>query len=434
MTNSKNNMTTITQKLKQSATLKIIVILFVALLLMIPIMSIRDLIRERSGLKAQIENDISKAYGQNQTLIAPVLKIPFEQLLVDKEGKEYSNEGLVTVTPDNIEIDGVLVTDKRKRSIYEVIVYQSDIKLSGDYIIPDMTNWENDNYKFSFDKAYLTMGISDNNGLSEDCIIQIGDKKYNLSPGLVQDELMSNSLSTENIDLSNKHSLSFSLALNIKGTKSLKFVPIAKNSKIELKSAWSSPSFVGSNLPQSYDISPDGFSAKWSSNQYSRSYPHYWFKNNYNFKKINNAFGVNLIEPIDGYAKNTRSSKYSLLIISLTFAVFFFFEIMYKKNIHPIQYIMIGFSLATFYLLLISLTEHIGFNIAYLVSAIATIGLITIYTQFIINSKKAVGILFFLLAALFSYIFIILQLEEFALLAGSIGLFAILSLVKQITK
>jgi inner membrane protein len=250
----------------------------------------------------------------------------------------------------------------------------------------------------------------------------------------MQDELMSNSISTEAIDILGKSKFTFTLSLSIKGTKSIQFAPIAKNSNVELKSPWLSPSFIGSNLPQSYDITDEGFNAKWTSNQYSRSYPHYWFNGYYNFKNIKNAFGVNLIEPVDGYAKNSRSSKYSLLVISLTFAVFFFFEIMYKKNIHPIQYIMIGFSLATFYLLLISLTEHIGFDKAYFGSAFATILLIVSYTQFIIKSKKAVGILLVLLGALFSYIFIILQLEEFALLAGSIGLFVILSMVMFLSR
>jgi len=434
MINSETNKFSIAQKLKQSVTLKIVAILFITLLLMIPIMSIRDLVRERSGLKTQIENDVAKAYGQKQTIIAPVLKIPYTHTVTNSEGKKFTSEGLLTVTPEKLSVDGDLQSEKRKRSIYEVVVYRSQLNMTGEFKLPDLDKWANDNYRFNYEHAYLSMGISDNNGLYEDCIIKVDNEDYELSPGLTQDELMQNSLSTKAIDLMTKSQFTFSLDLKIKGTKSIQFVPVAKNSTVKLESPWLSPSFVGSNIPQTYDITDEGFEAEWTTNQYGRSYPHFWFKANYNFMNIQNAFGVTLIEPVDGYAKNARSSKYSLLVISLTFAVFFFFEIMYKKNIHAIQYVMIGFSLATFYLLLISLTEHIGFNKAYLGSATATILLIVSYTQFIIQSKKAVGILLFLLGALFSYIFIILQLEEFALLAGSIGLFVILSMVMLLSR
>ena len=429
-----SNKPTIAQKLRQSATFKIITILFLTLLLMIPIAVIKDLIRERSSLKMQIENDIARAYGQSQTIIAPVLKIPYKKSIENSEGKIETKHGVISVTPNDLKVDGGIETDKRKRSIYEIIVYKSELNITGIIELPDMTNYPSDEYDLDYEAAYLSMGISDNNGLFENTSIEVNGMSYELSPGTTQDWLMHNSLSTPIISMDTSEDVEFSLLLKIKGTKSIQFLPVAKNATITLHSQWHSPSFIGSQLPQSHDITQDGFSAKWTNNQYNRSYPHFWFDGNYTFKGANNSFGVNLIEPVDGYGKNNRSSKYALLIISLTFGVFFFFEVMYKKNIHPVQYTMIGFALTTFYLLLISLTEHVGFNVAYLCSAIATISLISGYTQFIIKSKKAVLILFLLLASIFTYIFIILQLEEFALLAGSVGLFIILSMVMFLSR
>lgn len=427
------NKSSLTQRLSQSVTLKIFLILFLILLLMIPLMSIRGLIYERSNLKKQIESEVANSYGRAQTIIPPVIKLPYTKSVKDSEGKFYDIEGLVTITPDYLNIDGQLETDKRKRSIYEVIVYQSQFLIEGNFTIPDI-DVQGDNLTYDFSSAYIVMGISDNNGLYEDCIIKMNGQSFDLSPGIVQDPLLNNSLATRTFDLTQTGDLNFSLQMGIKGTRSINFAPVAKDAEINLKSKWPSPSFVGSHLPQSHDVTRDGFAAKWKSNQYNRLFPHYWYDGGYNFKNITNAFGVNLIEPVDGYGKNTRTSKYALLIISLTFGVFFFFEIIYKRNIHPIQYIMVGFSLVTFYLLLISFTEHLGFNMAYLISALATVLLIIIYTRFIIPSSKAITILFSLLSALFAYIFIILQLEEYALLAGSVGLFFILSAVMYLSR
>ncbi|NNL93087.1 MAG: cell envelope integrity protein CreD, partial [Saprospiraceae bacterium] len=330
----------IAQKIKESVMLKIITILFLCLLLMIPVASVQSLIRERSGLKNQIENDVAKAYGQSQNIVPPVLKIPYSRTISDDDDKKKITNGFITVTPDMVEIDGDINTDKRKRSIYEVIVYKSALNLKGKILLPNLEKHEIDEYKFDYAGAYISIGLSDNNGLYEDLFITINGESFELSPGLIQDPLMITSLSTDALGIEDEHSLNFEMNLKVKGTRSIKFAPVARNAQVNLKSEWHSPSFIGSSLPQSYDITEEGFNSKWTTNQYNRDFPHYWFDGHYDFKKINKSFGVSLIEPIDGYGKNNRSSKYALLIIALTFGIFFFFEIMYKKNIHPIQYTM----------------------------------------------------------------------------------------------
>jgi len=168
-------------------------------------------------------------------------------------------------------------------------------------------------------------------------------------------------------------------------------------------------------------------------NKFSHRHPLIWQSDS---KALESSayFGVNLIQPISEYGKNFRTSKYALLIISLTFGIFFFFEILLKKSIHPIQYTLVGFALTIFYLLLLSITEHLGFDKAYLISSIATISLIVVYTHFILKRIGASTLLLGLLSALFGYVFIILQMQDFALLAGAVALFVVLATVMLLSR
>lgn len=421
-------------RLKKSVTFKIVVILFITLLLMIPVMTISNLVRERTNLKFQIENDVAKAYGQAQTIVPPVIKIPYTRVTTFDSGKTVTKDGLLTLLPNQLNLDGKIQSDKRKRSIYEIIVYKSNLSLKGQFIIPDLKKYEKDDYSFDMAAAYIAMGITDYNGIYNECYVNVNEKEYEFKPGMIRDPLMQNGFTTSAIDLNTLNEITFDLVLNLKGTKSLNFVSTAKKAKLKINSDWPSPSFVGTQLPTDFEINSDGFNAEWNTNQFNRIYPSYWFDSSYNFLDFKNTYGVDLIEPVDGYGKNRRSSKYALLIIAMTFGIFFFFEIMYRKNIHPIQYTMVGFALTVFYLLLISFTEHIGFNFAYFVSSCAIIGLISAYTYYIVKSKKAIGILLLLMCGLFTYIFVILQLEDYALLVGSIGLFVILSTVMFLSR
>ena len=159
--------------------------------------------------------------------------------------------------------------------------------------------------------------------------------------------------------------------------------------EVHMKSSWPDPSFIGNQLPV-HDVTDTGFSAKWNVNKFSHQIPAIWQKDQ-DALNVSSDFGVNLIQPINEYGKNFRTSKYALLIISLTFGIFFFFEVLLKKSIHPIQYTLVGFALTVFYLLLLSITEHLGFNPAYGISSIATISLIVVYTHFILQRMGAVS-------------------------------------------
>ena len=416
-----------------SIVIKIIFILFMILLLMIPNFLIQNLIHERSSRKTEIENEVAKSYGQKQKVMSPILRIPYSKSNTNSKGEIYYTNGTVSFTPNETTIDGNIITDTRKRSIYEVVIYDSEIKIKSDIPITKLDATTYHGYKLDYTKAYLAIGISDPNGLSDATTINVNGKPIALDG--MSDIVCPNLrfVKTLPFTILPNGTVDITTNLILKGTKSLLFEPIGNKLDIKLKSPWADPSFVGTKLPNSHDITSEGFAGKWVVNKYAHNYPKTW-TNDASTLKQNFAFGVNLIQPIDEYGKNSRTAKYALLIIALTFGIFFFFEILFKKLIHPIQYALVGFALTIFFLLLLSITEHLGFDLAYLMSSIATVGLIVGYASFILDSKKATIILALLLAGLFGYIFIILQMQDFALLAGAIALFAVLAIVMILSR
>jgi len=224
----------------------------------------------------------------------------------------------------------------------------------------------------------------------------------------------------------------FSMNIDLKGSQYIDFVPLGKTTDVDLKSNWTTPSFSGTYLPDSREINTDGFTAHWNILHLNRNYPQSWIGSQY--KVGSSSFGTNLLLPVDNYKKSYRVAHYAILFLVFTFMVFFFVEVLNKVFIHPIQYLLVGIALVIFYTLLISFSEHIMFNIAYILSAILTLFLITGYTAAILKSRKIALLIFGILTLLYSFIFTIIQMEDYALLIGSIGLFLILGIVMYFSR
>lgn len=221
----------------------------------------------------------------------------------------------------------------------------------------------------------------------------------------------------------------------LKGVKELEFIPLGADTKVEINSSWNSPGFIGSFLPEKSSISDDGFNAEWKVSSFGRSYPQHWSGDSLSFRDIeSSSFGVRLFDSINFYEKITRSAKYAIMFIVLTFLAFFLFEVFSKLKIHPLQYLLIGISLVLFYLLLLSLSEHIGFLFAYLTASVATITLVSVYSLSLLEKSIHAFIIAAILSALYTYLYILLQLESFSLLIGSVFLFAIIALVMYLTR
>lgn len=415
-------------KISQSITVKALVIGFLTIILLIPGIMIQDLIRERQDRSVETIEKINAKWSNAQTVCGPVLTIPYTTTHVDANNKTVLQEHTISITPENLNIDTQLFPEERYYGIYKTILYKSEIDLSGNF---DKINYQKtENSTIHWEQAYLTIGVSDLRGITENISFTLDNKQYPVEAAGNYDRLMGKILvvSPNNADsLLTGQSLKFNCKIKLNGSSNINFIPIGKTSKVHVAGTWKSPGFIGNFSPE-HTITENGFDANWSVLRFNRSIPETWIDNQVDtFDDA--SFGVNLIDPVNHYQQNMRSAKYAFMFIALTFVVFFFVEILTKKRIHPIQYLLVGIALILFYSLLLSISEQINFGIAYLIASIATIGLITVYTYSIFKNKIQTGGLAAMLCMLYIFLYVVLQLEDIALLIGSVGLFIILGII-----
>lgn len=413
--------------------LKIGFILFLILLLMIPNAMIRNLVNERQGLEYQTQHEIAASWGPSQKMMGPVLSIPFTRSITKNDGVTTSDYTL-RVLPKVLDLDVNLTTEERKKSIYKAILYTANHILSGSFDVPDDSEFGKNVAAIHWNAATIDIGFTSSASLAHLVEFEWGGTKYKMKSGASDGQVFQSGIHADvQIDPKQK-SYSFKSEIGIHGSEAMQYLPLASNTSIRMTSDWSSPGFVGLPLPTSRDITDTGFTANWSLTEYNRSFKETWENNEIMLDHRTESFGVDLVQMIGHYQKNMRSAKYALLIISLSFLVFFFFEMLKGSRIHPIQYIFVGLALSVFYTLLLSLSEHLGFGIAYLIAAVAVVGLVSWYSRFILSQGANVMILTLVLAGLYSYIYILLQMEEFALLVGSIGLFLVLAIAMYLSR
>lgn len=413
-----------------SYSVKMIIVLILALVLLIPSFWIMEIIRERKQLQDNVEKELAALWGKNQELSGPVLNIPYSYY-DDLEDLQESNEttAIAHFLPEQLKIQCELLPEIRKRGIYKLPVYQSNVRIESKFNVPDFAKL-NINPKFvKWDEAYFTLGISDLRGVRNDLAVTINDESFEIIPGVEDNDLFQSGITIKTPTLNFSDGINFQSNIMLNGSADFQVEPFGKTSDIEMKSAWSDPSFIGAFLPANYDVSEDGFKANWTVTHINRNFPQQWISNKY--KKRDSSLGVKLLMPIDHYQKTTRSAKYAILFIALNFIVFLFIEIRNKKRIHPFQYSLVALALLLFYTLLTSIGEQIGFNAAFSISALAISGLITWYSYSILKKIKPTISIAALQIALYVFLFTILQLQDYALLMGSIGLFIILGIIMK---
>ncbi|SHE28500.1 inner membrane protein [Bacteroides faecichinchillae] len=419
-----------------SKTIKILIIGGLVILLMIPMFMIENLITERGYTQENAINEVSEKWSLAQTISGPYLNIQYPVTTENNEKKEVSIKDLI-LFPDELLIDGQLKTEILKRSLYEVNVYQSELTLKGSFSSEELIKSRIDMNNLKFDQAAICLNLTDMRGISEQISITLDDSVYIFEPGM--DNRGINNTGVHAIaDLSalkTDKKLPYEIKIKLKGSQSINFIPLGKTTQVNLKANWNTPSFIGNYLPNNRDITENNFSAQWQVLNLNRNYSQVTINYNQNIKDIeNSSFGVNFKIAVEQYQQSMRSAKYAILIILLTFGVIFFTEIMNKTRIHALQYLLVGLALCLFYSLLLSFSEHIGFNPAYLLSSALTVLLVGGYMLGIIRKKKPAFIMVGLLSILYLYIFVLIQLETFALLAGSLGLFTILAIVMYFSK
>ena len=397
------------------------------LVLLIPALFVSNLVTERSNRQNEVVNEVTGKWAYPQTITGPYLSIPYSITEKDQKGNPVTTIKNLILLPDQLQVNGKLIPEIRPRSIYKVLLYKSDITATGSFhfdIPKDI-----DPATFNLAEAKICLGISDFKGIEDRILISMSGTDYDLSPGLPTKDIDSTGLSAlvhlTLADLTQPHP--FRLNLKLKGSKQLSFVPLSGNSQFTLQSTWKNPSFDGNKIPDSREVSDNGFTATWSFNK--ANLPFGTVLKDISFKKEDFAFGVTMIQPADQYTKTDRCVKYALLFIGLSFALFFIVELMQKNPLHPVQYIMVGIALIIFFSLLLSVSEFLLFNYAYLIGASATIGLITLYAKGHFKTWRIASVFAVVLSALYGFIFILIQLEDTALLLGSIGLFLVLAAV-----
>ncbi|OFY90068.1 MAG: hypothetical protein A3K10_11145 [Bacteroidetes bacterium RIFCSPLOWO2_12_FULL_31_6] len=429
-------------KIKNSITLRLLSIAFLVLILLIPTSMIESLISEREYRREDVTREVSSKWGGSQTITGPILTIPYTKYIKDEEKNLIQTKAYAHFLPDVLNINGNLSPEIRYRSIYEIIVYNTQLKIDGNFSIPDFNELGINETYILWDEAFVSLGIPDMKGIKDNIDLKWDEKTYAFNPGIETNDVIGSGVSTkvsldnklagtEEVDTTKK-SFNFSFNLNLNGSSFLSFIPVGKETNVSIQSNWVHPSFNGSSLPDEREITKDGFKAHWKELHLNRNYPQQWLGNIHNV--YDSSFGVDLLLPVDEYQKSTRSAKYAIMFISFTFLIFFFIEIRNKKRIHPIQFILVGLALTIFYALLVSLSEHIHFNNAYLISSAAIIAMIGSYSITIFKSGKLTALMSGVLLLLYGFIFTILQLEDYALLMGSVGLFMVLAVIMYLSR
>ncbi|PIE75102.1 MAG: cell envelope integrity protein CreD [Deltaproteobacteria bacterium] len=418
--------------IRNSATIKIISIGILVLVLLIPTSMVSSLLTERESRRDSVVQEINHKWGNSQTITGPFFTIPYKSFYKDKNDKLQYSIKYFHILPEKLDIKGSIVSHIRYRSIYEAVLYNCQLEFTGIFTVPRLNQLDIEAENILWGKSIFSIGITDMRGINDNIQITFDENNYKVNPGLKTTDIASAGVSSL-IPLSpNDSSKPFSFNLTLNGSEQIRFTPMAEETNVTIQSDWASPSFNGAFLPTKREISKEGFTATWKILHLNRNFPQYWEGSRYKVKE--SCFGFKLLITADIYQKATRLSKYALMFVVFTFSAFFFSEIINKNRVHPIQYLLIGLAVILFYVLQLSISEHLNFNYAYLISSSAITLLVSGYSKGILKNKYFTLTVFSLLTVLYMYLYIVLQLEDYALIMGSIGLLMILSIVMFITR
>ena len=415
--------------------LKLLLIAGMCVAFLIPQYLLKSLVFERKSTESNAESEVFEKWAGPQTVTGPVIKVDYFWMEGNDGKKEYHTK---VILPEQLDVKGHVKTKQLKRGIYDFSVYETALDLTGQFKLPKEFEKLMDEREWQFEKAKIVVGLPNLRGLSDNVAINVSDTTYSMAAetgnlkGLSCEVDLSRLLEGETVD--------FSLVLPFKGAGELMFAPVGQTTTVSLTSDCVTPSFMGYYLPDERQVTDSGFQAEWKVLAINRDYPQVLdnsFLENYGYGSTsfgNSTFGVELKVPVEQYLQTDRAIKYAFLIILLTFAAVFFVEMRKAKPIHPVQYLLIGIALIVFYTLLLSFSEHMNFGLSYLIASVMTIGMIVVFMASIAKDKKTALGIGLLLFVLYAFVYVLLQLESYALLVGSVGLFIILGIAMYATQ
>ncbi len=417
------------------------------MLLLVPLSMIGGLVSERQYQRAEVLQDIARSSSYRQQLTGPILVLPYTKVWNQwkthaKTGERYLEEqkrrGRLYFLPERFVLNGQVSTEERARGIYKALLYRSDNQISGAFKLPARLGLGDELGLYQFERPFLSVGISDIRGISNDLQLRFNGMNLSFAPGSAEERFGAGvHAPLPALDTQGGQSLEFAFDLKLQGTEQLSITPVGRDSRVELSSDWPHPSFVGEYLPSSREVTAKGFKAHWQTSFFATNLEEALAdcvgESNCNGLSARN-FGVSFVDPVDQYLKTERAIKYALLFIGLTFAVFFLFEVLKRMAVHPVQYALVGMSLALFYLLLLSLSEHLNFALAYGIAATACVLLIGFYVSYVLHSALRGAGFAIVLALLYAMLFGLLGAEDYALLMGSVLVFGVLAGVMVLTR
>jgi inner membrane protein len=434
--------------MERSLGLKLGAIVILIVFILIGLWWIGSVVTERQNRRDAVVRDIAQSSSLSQHLEGPILVVPYEKAVkqwgVDAEtGKQRLVDAVVKgelmFLPEVFHLDGDIPTERRARGIYEARLYHANLHLRSSFEVPQHFGVGADVAAYHFGRPSIALGVTDIRGIETTSKVLLNGAAVRVLAGTSSSFLNSGlHVPLESLDGDQTTSLEFDMDLGVQGTGEFHVIPVGRDSRITLRSNWADPSFIGQYLPVSHDISAAGFKADWATSFFSTNLEetlHRCANSSTACEEFKSReFGISFVDPVDQYLKTERAIKYALLFISLTFGGFFLFEVLRKLSVHPIQYGLVGAALALFYLLLLSLSEHIGFGLAYLISAGACVSLIGFYVGSILRSGLR-GLAFAgALAMLYGTLYALVGADDYALLMGSTLLFALLAAVMILTR
>ena len=447
------------QGFTSSGGFKIAVLVIIILLLLIPIGMIKSLVTERSHRAVEAEKSIMEAWGSQLNIYGPVIRIPVVEreeirTKTEKEGEVVhvvlTNKTL-WLTPKDVNISADFSATKKRRGIFSVALFSGDVSLTGSFSFERAAGELKQNQTIYPEQAEIIVGLTSQKGIrrivksdwnGKELFFKPGnrgfanetDYKYYAPTGFFGDNGI-NALSPFKTNADN----TFDIQIAVQGGKSIMLLPIGETTQAHIKSDWAAPSFQGGSLPAVYALSDNGFDAEWEISYLSRSIPLFWLagEKGESDKRINylgELFGVDLFKPLDHYALNTRAVKYAILFLFIPFITLFFLEVFSRKSIHPAQYLLSGLANIIFYLLLLSISEHLSFSIAYLIAASALTCMMSLYARSLLETWAQSAYMGLVMALLYLILYLTLNAEDWALLIGSITAFLICGIVMFLTR
>ncbi|NQU11006.1 cell envelope integrity protein CreD [bacterium] len=431
--------------------LKMAGVIILILLLLIPLVMIRSVVRERLGKRNEAVADITGSWGRSQRVFGPVLIVPYRYSVKSWQerplGGGRTEKVAVVETavanacflPATLAVDGVVQPSRRRRWIYQAVVYRGTLAIAAEFARPDFASLRINEADVLWDDAVVTFAISDLRGVEDSLELAWGANRLPLLPGCKLKGFSSGLFARIDGLRESTGTIPLRLELGLNGSGGIWFTPVGVRNVVTLASPWPDPAFHGAFLPTEREVTPDGFTATWKMSYYGREYAQQWTGRDaaagLNPKSAaDSLFGVSFVEGIDAYRNVERAIKYGGLFLVLVFTAFFLFEVLSGLRFHPFQYTVVGAALCLFFLGLLSLSEFIRFGLAYLAAVAATVLLICVYCLKALHSGVRTLIIAALLAAIYGYLYIALQLQDYALLFGTGGLFAALAIVILVTR